>query len=92
MLQNMGHWVRSMLRNVHELAISNNNTDLLVGHLICHNAPNRNHKSKWYMAESIYPGKTYPPFLSGTGYLMSRYTNYMIQQTFRQIQLDQSHN
>ncbi|XP_071941325.1 beta-1,3-galactosyltransferase 1-like [Antedon mediterranea] len=33
--------------------------------------PIRNKKSKWYMPYELYPGKTYPPFLSGTGYLMS---------------------
>ena len=62
-----------MVRNAHELTTSNNETDFLVGDLVCHDAPIRKLKSKYYIGESVYPGESYPPFLSGTGYLMSRY-------------------
>ena len=61
------------VKNAHEVAISKQNIDRLIGHLICQSAPHRNPKSKWHMPESIYPWKFYPPFLSGTAYLMSRY-------------------
>ena len=33
--------------------------------------PNRNQKSKWYASENSFPGKVYPSFCSGTGYLTS---------------------
>ncbi|NXK23795.1 B3GT5 galactosyltransferase, partial [Arenaria interpres] len=33
--------------------------------------PIRNRKSKWYVSREEYPGKTYPPFCSGTGYVLS---------------------
>ncbi|NWR77765.1 B3GT2 galactosyltransferase, partial [Centropus unirufus] len=33
--------------------------------------PIRNKKSKWYISEEEYPGKKYPPFCSGTGYVFS---------------------
>ncbi|XP_038060151.1 beta-1,3-galactosyltransferase 1-like [Patiria miniata] len=59
--------------------------DNLVKHLASTKAPSVNHaegflinggpirdpKSKWYMPKDIYPGVKYPPFLSGTGYVMS---------------------
>ena len=61
-----------MVRNAHELAISNNKTDLLVGYLIRWERPHRDLRSKWYIAKSLYDGLYFPPFLSGTGYLMSR--------------------
>ena len=43
-------------------------------HIINTNAKEtyRNKSSKWYMPESLYPRGIYPPFLSGTAYLMSR--------------------
>ncbi|XP_052404414.1 beta-1,3-galactosyltransferase 2 isoform X5 [Carassius gibelio] len=34
-------------------------------------SPNRNKESKWYMPEEVYPGKRYPTFCSGTGYVFS---------------------
>ncbi|XP_035657743.1 beta-1,3-galactosyltransferase 1-like [Branchiostoma floridae] len=34
-------------------------------------APIRNPKSKWYMPKETYPGNKYPPFCSGTGYIVS---------------------
>ncbi|NXG51011.1 B3GT5 galactosyltransferase, partial [Psilopogon haemacephalus] len=33
--------------------------------------PIRKRGSKWYVSEEEYPGKTYPPFCSGTGYVLS---------------------
>ncbi len=34
-------------------------------------SPNRNKESKWYMPPEVYPGKRYPTFCSGTGYVFS---------------------
>ncbi|NWH69648.1 B3GT2 galactosyltransferase, partial [Piaya cayana] len=33
--------------------------------------PIRKTESKWYISEKEYPGKKYPPFCSGTGYIFS---------------------
>ncbi|XP_074594597.1 beta-1,3-galactosyltransferase 5-like [Brevipalpus obovatus] len=44
---------------------------IIVGNVIPHIAPNRNKASKYVMSEEMYPGKKYPNFVSGTGYLMS---------------------
>ncbi|XP_033098039.1 beta-1,3-galactosyltransferase 1-like isoform X2 [Anneissia japonica] len=43
---------------------------LAMGFLI-NGSPIRDPKSKWYMPRETYPGNRYPPFLSGTGYVMS---------------------
>ncbi|XP_033644099.1 beta-1,3-galactosyltransferase 1-like [Asterias rubens] len=45
-------------------------TDLAFGFLI-NGGPIRDPKSKWFMPKETYPGSRYPPFLSGTGYVMS---------------------
>lgn len=34
-------------------------------------SPNRNKESKWYMPPEVYPGRRYPTFCSGTGYVFS---------------------
>ncbi|XP_073705655.1 beta-1,3-galactosyltransferase 2-like isoform X2 [Garra rufa] len=34
-------------------------------------SPNRNKDSKWYMPPEVYPGRRYPTFCSGTGYVFS---------------------
>ncbi|NXW99111.1 B3GT2 galactosyltransferase, partial [Larus smithsonianus] len=41
------------------------------GCLMKGNKPIRNKKSKWYISEEEYPGGKYPPFCSGTGYVLS---------------------
>ncbi|NXX56753.1 B3GT5 galactosyltransferase, partial [Scopus umbretta] len=33
--------------------------------------PIRRRESKWYVSIEEYPGRTYPPFCSGTGYVLS---------------------
>ncbi|KAJ8034433.1 Beta-1,3-galactosyltransferase 1 [Holothuria leucospilota] len=38
---------------------------------VMHGGPIRNPKSKWYMPKKSYPGSKYPPFCSGTGYILS---------------------
>uniref|UniRef100_UPI00358E7AD4 beta-1,3-galactosyltransferase 1-like n=1 Tax=Myxine glutinosa TaxID=7769 RepID=UPI00358E7AD4 len=41
-----------------------------MGHVI-DGGPDRNNRSKWFMPESVYKGRRYPSFCSGSGYLMS---------------------
>ncbi|XP_059471379.1 beta-1,3-galactosyltransferase 1-like isoform X2 [Neocloeon triangulifer] len=44
---------------------------LLVGTLICGARPISNSRSKWYSPKYMFPDRTYPKYLSGTGYVMS---------------------
>ncbi|NXE07896.1 B3GT2 galactosyltransferase, partial [Lophotis ruficrista] len=41
------------------------------GYLMKGNKPIRDKESKWYVSEEEYPGDSYPPFCSGTGYVFS---------------------
>lgn len=41
------------------------------GFLKLHEYPIRTRWSKWYVSREEYPGTTYPPFCSGTGYVLS---------------------
>lgn len=41
------------------------------GFLKLHEFPIRTRMSKWYVSREEYPGTTYPPFCSGTGYVLS---------------------
>ena len=43
----------------------------IVGHCAQRAGPIRNQKSKWFASINSYPGKVYPGFCSGTGYLTS---------------------
>ncbi|XP_063201409.1 beta-1,3-galactosyltransferase 5 isoform X2 [Chroicocephalus ridibundus] len=46
-------------------------TRFFTGFLKLHEYPIRERESKWYVSREEYPGKTYPPFCSGTGYVLS---------------------
>ncbi|KAM6292979.1 beta-1,3-galactosyltransferase 5 [Porphyrio hochstetteri] len=46
-------------------------TSFFTGFLKLHEYPIRRRGSKWYVSKEEYPGKTYPPFCSGTGYVLS---------------------
>ncbi|XP_051483101.1 beta-1,3-galactosyltransferase 5 [Apus apus] len=46
-------------------------TTLFTGFLKLQEIPIRTRESKWYVSTEEYPGKTYPPFCSGTGYVLS---------------------
>ncbi|XP_073705619.1 beta-1,3-galactosyltransferase 2-like isoform X2 [Garra rufa] len=46
-------------------------TRYFTGHLMPHLSPDRNKDSKWYMPPEVYPGRRYPTFCSGTGYVFS---------------------
>ncbi|XP_012267723.2 beta-1,3-galactosyltransferase 1-like isoform X2 [Athalia rosae] len=43
----------------------------LIGSLICNAKPIADSKNKWYMPKYMYSERTYPNYLSGTGYVMS---------------------
>lgn len=45
--------------------------DLLLGHLFCGVKPVSDTTSKWYTPYYLYEADWYPPYLSGTAYLMS---------------------
>ncbi|KAK2721707.1 beta-1,3-galactosyltransferase 1-like isoform X2 [Artemia franciscana] len=44
---------------------------LIGGSLFCNAAPIRSQSSKWYCPKHIFPGSVYPPYVSGTTYVMS---------------------
>ncbi|XP_071503362.1 beta-1,3-galactosyltransferase 1-like [Diadema antillarum] len=46
-------------------------TSSYVTGFVINGGPIRDPKSKWYMPRETYPGSKYPPFCSGTGYMMS---------------------
>ncbi|XP_064381289.1 beta-1,3-galactosyltransferase 5 [Dromaius novaehollandiae] len=46
-------------------------TRFFTGFLKPHEYPIRKTGSKWYVSNEEYPGGTYPPFCSGTGYVLS---------------------
>ncbi|XP_070382454.1 beta-1,3-galactosyltransferase 5-like [Dermacentor albipictus] len=64
-----------MLVSVWDLAVIVNGLEgvnrTMWGYLIRHPQPHRNVSSKWYVSRKEYAPDTYPPFLSGTGYLIS---------------------
>ncbi|CAM5079118.1 unnamed protein product [Eretmochelys imbricata] len=49
----------------------NRNTRFFTGFLKMNDFPIRKIYSKWYVSKDEYPGRTYPPFCSGTGYVFS---------------------
>ncbi|XP_058797909.1 beta-1,3-galactosyltransferase 1-like isoform X2 [Phymastichus coffea] len=46
-------------------------TETLIGSLICNARPITDPKNKWYTPRYMYAERTYPNYLSGTGYVMS---------------------
>uniref|UniRef100_U3JR03 Hexosyltransferase n=2 Tax=Ficedula albicollis TaxID=59894 RepID=U3JR03_FICAL len=55
-----------------ELLLRKNKTaGFFTGFLKLHEYPIRTRRSKWYVSREEYPGETYPPFCSGTGYVLS---------------------
>ena len=46
-------------------------TRYVTGYSMYGNTPIRDKSSKWYVSKDIYPEDHYPPFCSGTGYVMS---------------------
>ncbi|XP_070535643.1 beta-1,3-galactosyltransferase 1-like [Ptychodera flava] len=58
-------------RNLVSLLESSPRRNVTLGHLMDGLPPVRKGRSKWYMPPQLFPKKIYPPFLSGTGYVMS---------------------
>ncbi|XP_064471390.1 beta-1,3-galactosyltransferase 1-like isoform X2 [Ornithodoros turicata] len=54
---------------------------LLLGCLISRATPVRDWSSKWYVPSFVYADHTYPDYLSGTGYVMSREVVKSLLQT-----------
>ncbi|CAN2391149.1 galactosyltransferase activity [Pristimantis euphronides] len=55
-----------------ELLLRKNQTsNFFTGVLMWNHRPFRNIFSKWYVSKREYVGETYPPFCSGTGYVLS---------------------
>ncbi|XP_069492154.1 beta-1,3-galactosyltransferase 5 [Ambystoma mexicanum] len=53
------------------LGKKNRTTKFFTGYQKLNETPIRNIFSKWYVSEEEYPEKLYPPFCSGTGYVLS---------------------
>ncbi|XP_035231737.1 beta-1,3-galactosyltransferase 1-like [Stegodyphus dumicola] len=60
------------LPNLFRLLKAKGHKGLLLGCLIKGAVPVKDWNSKWFVPEVVFPGRVYPPYLSGTGYVMSR--------------------
>jgi beta-1,3-galactosyltransferase 1 len=60
------------VNNLYRFVLGNKNPNLLTGTLICGAVPLRDPYNKWYAPKYMIASKTYPNYLSGTAYLMSR--------------------
>eukprot|EP00057_Strongylocentrotus_purpuratus_P016257 XP_011670731.1 PREDICTED: lactosylceramide 1,3-N-acetyl-beta-D-glucosaminyltransferase-like [Strongylocentrotus purpuratus] len=60
----------TLVNDLHALP-PNDHSQFVLGSKGWELSPHRNVKSKWYIPEDIYPGKTWPPFPFGHGYVMS---------------------
>ncbi|XP_078087568.1 beta-1,3-galactosyltransferase 5-like [Mustelus asterias] len=54
-----------------ELLLGKNRKDFFTGFIMRGNGPIRDKNCKWYASEQEYPQNSYPPFCSGTGYVLS---------------------
>ncbi|XP_038656898.1 beta-1,3-galactosyltransferase 5-like [Scyliorhinus canicula] len=54
-----------------ELLLQMNHKDIFTGFIMRNFGPVRNIFSKWFISRQEYPQEKYPPFCSGTGYVMS---------------------
>ncbi len=61
------------LENLMSLLLSPNTPrqNYITGHLMRNRSVIRNNKSKWYVAEELYPEPKYPTYLLGMGYVFS---------------------
>ncbi|XP_048350475.1 beta-1,3-galactosyltransferase 5-like isoform X2 [Sphaerodactylus townsendi] len=66
-------------------------TRFFTGILKMHDSPIRDPGSKWYVSKEEYPENKYPPFCSGTGYVLSTDVAshvYMVSQKVRFLKLE----
>ncbi|XP_038049298.1 beta-1,3-galactosyltransferase 1-like [Patiria miniata] len=61
-------------------------TNYAVGRLHKNIFPIRDPKSRWYMSKELYPGRMYPPYLSGAGYVVTGDLAGKIYQTSLKLQ------
>ncbi|XP_078087648.1 beta-1,3-galactosyltransferase 5-like [Mustelus asterias] len=54
-----------------ELLLGKNRKDFFTGLVMRGYGPVRDRSSQWYISEQEYPQEKYPPFCSGTGYVLS---------------------
>ncbi|XP_036453939.1 beta-1,3-galactosyltransferase 2 [Colossoma macropomum] len=56
---------------VHYLQSQASQQDYITGSVINDGRPRRNPHSKWYLSEEVYPESSFPPYVSGAGYVFS---------------------
>ncbi|XP_076854361.1 beta-1,3-galactosyltransferase 2 [Brachyhypopomus gauderio] len=61
---NVPYLVRHLHRHLHE-------EDFITGSVIADARPRRDRQSKWFLPEDVYPHNSFPPYLSGAGYVFS---------------------
>jgi len=64
-----------------------NRKDLILGSLFCRARPIRKNNSKWYSPQSMFSGKEYPDYVSGTGYIMSGHLVPILFESAMQVPL-----
>lgn len=69
------------LPNLFRLLRTKDRSHLLMGCLIKGAVPVKDWNSKWFVPEVIFPGRVYPPYLSGTGYVLSQDTVPILYRT-----------
>uniref|UniRef100_UPI00398E645D beta-1,3-galactosyltransferase 5-like n=1 Tax=Pristiophorus japonicus TaxID=55135 RepID=UPI00398E645D len=57
--------------NLIELLSQTSHRNIYTGYIWEHSRPMRDKSSKWYVSKQEYPLEWYPPFCSGTGYVLS---------------------
>nr|XP_021000475.1 beta-1,3-galactosyltransferase 1 [Parasteatoda tepidariorum] len=62
------------LPNLFKLLKAKGHQNMLLGCLIKGATPVKDWNSKWYVPDVVFSGRTYPSYLSGTGYVLSRDT------------------
>ncbi|XP_034946950.1 beta-1,3-galactosyltransferase 1-like isoform X2 [Chelonus insularis] len=72
---------------VKELMSRSKSEGTLIGSLICNAPPITNPKNKWYSPKYMFYEKTYPNYLSGTGYVMSSDVAFKLYEAALQIPL-----
>ncbi|XP_071983493.1 beta-1,3-galactosyltransferase 2-like [Engystomops pustulosus] len=60
-------------------------TNYFTGYLMINASPIRNLDSKWYVSPEVYPEEKYPPFCSGTGYVLSGDLSHKIVKIYPHI-------
>lgn len=69
------------LPNLFRLLKAKGHKRMLLGCLIKGAVPVKDWNSKWFVPDVVFPERAYPPYLSGTGYVMSRDTVPLLYRT-----------